>query len=95
MKLTAWTTWKSDQNSNEKDVDVNLGDLDDDYEEAKLWLKRVILTSLFGSEKSAEYWMKNDPEVQKAIELMQESRDLLARRAEASKKYKKKKASWY
>jgi len=74
----------------EKNVDVNIKELGKDYEEAKLWVKRVILTSLWGSEKSAEFWAKNDPDVLKAIELMPESRALLARREELAKKMREK-----
>ncbi|MBU1626460.1 S41 family peptidase, partial [bacterium] len=71
---------------NKKKVDVKIKDLGDDLEEAKLWLERVILTSIFGSEKSAEFWMKNDPEVIKAIEIMPDSQSLLVKRMEFTSK---------
>lgn len=73
----------------DKNIEVDFSSIKDEMGEIKLWLKRDILTSLFGSEKSAEFWMKNDPEVIKAIELIPESAALMAKRIAFNNSQKK------
>lgn len=75
----------------EKEIGIKIKDLGADLDDAKIRIKRVILSSLFGSDKASMYWTKSDPEVLKALELMKDARELLSKRVKSAPSDKDKK----